>query len=159
MRSGVELAEQHEAAGKDQMRKHGIGDVRMRKQHSGGGVERSRRPAKVTHGERDFGVGDYTSSACQGLMRAEATRRPLEQLSRAGKLAQLCHRDAAQRECWRIVAQRDPTQGTQRIAGSERARGSSNEGVHRAILPGITHGAPECNATQNTITVGLRDVF
>jgi hypothetical protein len=46
-------------------------------------------------------------------------------------VAEPSHRDAAQRERGRVVAQGDPVQGAKRVTGSEGARGGGDQGVHR----------------------------
>ena len=66
-------------------------------------------------------------------MRAEGTGRATQQLARACMLAELRHRDAAQRERRRVVAQRDVLERAERVAGAQRARGRGDQGVHRSF--------------------------
>ena len=54
------------------------------------------------------------------------------------KVAELRHRDAAQRERGRIVAQRNPLQRRQRIARRERAGRSRDQRVHRNPVTLVT---------------------
>ena len=53
-------------------------------------------------------------------------------------LAELGHRDAAQGQRRRVVAQGDPLEGAERVAGGERARGGGDQGVHDDRLPRIS---------------------
>jgi len=57
----------------------------------------------------------------------EAPRGIPQQRARPRVLAELGHRDAAQRQCWRVLAQRDPLQSAERVACSEGARSSADQ--------------------------------
>ena len=61
-----------------------------------------------------------------------------QQLLRARQVAELRHRDAAQRQRRRIVAQRDPLQRRQRIARRERPRRGRDQRVHRNPVTLVT---------------------
>ena len=64
--------------------------------------------------------------------RSARTRaRPAQQLLRPREVAELRHRDAAQRERRRVVAQRDALQRAERIARRERPRRGRDQRVHR----------------------------
>ena len=65
-------------------------------------------------------------------MAAEAARGALQQLPGARVLTELRHRDAAQRERRRIVAERNAVERLKRIAHRERSRGGGDHGVHDA---------------------------
>ena len=60
-------------------------------------------------------------------MRAEAARGALRQLAGARVLAELGHRDAAQRERRRVVAQGDALERAERVAGDEGAPGGGDQ--------------------------------
>ena len=94
-------------------------------------VERLRGPAQVARDERDLGLGDDAPRARHGLSRTEGARRAAQQRLRRDEIAELRHRDAAQRQRRRIVAQRDALQRAERIAGGERARRGRDQRVHR----------------------------
>ena len=94
-------------------------------------VERLRRPAQVARDERDLGLGDDAPRAGHGLFRTEGARRASQQRLRSNEIAELRHRDAAQRERRRVVAQGDPLQRAERIARRERTRRGRDQRVHR----------------------------
>ena len=52
--------------------------------------------------------------------RSECARGTSQEFFRPREVAELCHRDAAQRESRRVVPQRDSLQCAERITGSER---------------------------------------
>jgi hypothetical protein len=85
--------------------------------------ERCRRPAEVARDERDLGLGDDAPRAGHHLVRAEGARRTSKESLRSNEIAELRHRDAPKRERRRVVAQGDPFQGTEGIAGREGACG------------------------------------
>ena len=94
-------------------------------------VERLPRPAQFARDQRDLRLGDDASRAGDGLCRTERPRRASQQRLRSREIAELRHRDAAQRKRRRIVAQRDPLECAERIAGGERARRGRDQRVHR----------------------------
>ena len=69
-------------------------------------IERFRRPTEVTRHEGDFCLGDDAACAGDGFFRTEASRGTAQQGSRASEVADLRHRDAPKRQCWRVVAER-----------------------------------------------------
>lgn len=73
---------------------------------------------------------EFNDSPSHGAERSGAA----QQLARAWIVAELGHRDATQRERRRIVAQRNPFESAERIAGGERASGGGDQGVHRDRL-------------------------
>ena len=107
-----------------------VGAVGMRIQRGRSGRQRARRAAEVAHGQRHLRLGDDTAGARQLFVRTEAARGAPQQLARARMLAELRHRDAAQGQRRRVVAQRDALERAERVAGSEGARGSGDQGVH-----------------------------
>ena len=58
-------------------------------------------------------------------------------------LAELRHRDAAQRQRRRVLAQRDALERAERIAGGEGARGGGDQGVHRRQVTRATASVAE----------------
>ena len=88
-----------------------------------GGVQRLGGPAQVARDERDLGLGDNAACAGHGLPRPEGARGAAQQGLGADQVAEPRHRDAAQRERRRVVAQGDALQGAEHIAGRQRARG------------------------------------
>ena len=97
--------------------------------------QRARRAAEVAHRQRHLGLGDDAARARQLLVGAEAAGGAPQQLAGARVLAELGHGDAAQRQRRRVVAQGDPLEGAERVAGGEGARGGGDQGVHRDRLP------------------------
>ena len=107
-----------------------VGAIAERVERLRRGVERVHRPAQVARGERDLGLGDLAAGLGESLSGAEAARGASQELARPLVVAELGHRDAAQGERRRIVAQRDALERTERITGRQRARGRGDEGVH-----------------------------
>ena len=144
----VEAAEQQEPARRDQPRLQRVGAIGARLERGRRRRQRARRAAEVAHGQRHLGLGDDAARARQLLVRAEAARGAPQKLARARVLAELGHGDAAQGQRRRVVAQRDPLEGAERVAGGEGARGGGDQGVHddrllrradfatRLLLPG-----------------------
>ena len=109
----------------------GVHPVAVRFERRPRRVERLRRPAQVARDERDLGLGDDAPRAGHGLFRTEGARRTSQESLRANEIAELRHRDAAQRERRRVVAQGDPLQCAERITRRERARRGRDQRVHR----------------------------
>jgi hypothetical protein len=61
-------------------------------------VERLHRPAKVTRGERDLGLGDGAPGACHGLFRTEGSSGSPQERLRPNEIAELRHCNASKRE-------------------------------------------------------------
>ena len=59
-------------------------------------------------------------------------------------LAELRHRDAAQGECRRVVAQGHVIEGAERVAGDEGTRRGGDEGVHRPEATASAARASHC---------------
>ena len=127
---GFELADEELAARPDQAGVERVGAIAERVERLRGGVERARRPAQVARGERDLGLGDLAAGLGESLSGAEAARGAPQELARPLVVAELGHRDTAQGERRRVVAQRDALERTERITGRQRARGRGDEGVH-----------------------------
>ena len=128
----VDASDQQQAPDLQIARMRGVHPVAVRFERRARGVERLRRPAEVARGERDLGLGDDASRARHGLFRTEGARRASHERLRSHEIAELRHRDAAQRERGRVVAQRDPVQRAERITRRERARRRRDQRVHGA---------------------------
>ena len=85
-------------------------------------IERLHRPAQIARGERDLGFGDQAPRASYSLSRTEGASGASQESPGPDQIAQLRHRNAAKRQCGRVVAQGDPFQGAEWIAGGQRAR-------------------------------------
>ncbi len=94
-------------------------------------IERLDRPAEVARDERDLGLGDHATRAGDGLARAEGAGRAPQQRLGAAEIAELRHRDAAQRQRRRIVAQGDvsSTRRADRPVASARAAAVISESI------------------------------
>ena len=106
----VETPDQQKPPGFEIAGMRGVRPVAVRGQRRPRRPEPPHRPAEVARDERDLGLGDEAARPGRRLVRAEAPRSAPQQLLRAGKVAELRHRDAAQRERRRIVAQRHSLQ-------------------------------------------------
>ena len=94
------------------------------------GLQRAGGAAQLAHRQGDFGVGQHAARPRQLFLRAERALRAAQQLACAGVLAQLRHRDAAQRQGGRVVAQRHALERAQCVAGGERPCSSGDQCVH-----------------------------
>ena len=115
----VEAADQEQAPALENPRMRGIHAVAMRFERRPRRVERLRRPAQVARNERDLGLGDDAPGAGHRLFRTEGARRTAQESLRSNEIAELRHRDAAQRKGRRVVTQADPLQCAERIARRE----------------------------------------
>ena len=80
---------------------------------------------QATHGERDFRF-------CHHTARTRRNREPrVQQFTGAGVIAELGHRDAAQREGGRALVQGNVIECGQWITGSQGADGRGGEGGMR----------------------------
>jgi hypothetical protein len=126
----VEPPEQQQPARRDQPRLQRVGVVGVRLQRgrrgaSARGVPPRSRMASATSASATTQRA-RASSSCAPKPRAGAP----QQLARAQVLAQLRHRDAAQRQRRRVVAQRHPLERAERVAGAQRAGGRGDQGIH-----------------------------
>ncbi len=134
VRGLVEAADQQEPAQRDQPRLQRVGPIPMRIERVRRRRQRTRRPAEIAHRQRHLGLGDDAARARQFLVGAEAAGGAPQELAGARVLAELGHGDAAQGQRRRVVAQRHPLEGAERVAGGESARGGSDQGVHNDRL-------------------------
>jgi hypothetical protein len=102
--------DQNEPAGVYEARVHGIQAITMCFKHRSRSIERLGQSTEITHRERDFRFGQYTSRAGQGIVRVEGARRSLQKILRSREVAKLRHGDSAKRKPLRIVAQGDQIQ-------------------------------------------------
>ena len=136
-RRGVELGEpalglvdapdQEEAPDLEMTRVRGVHPVAVLLEHRPRRVERLGRPSEVARGERDLGLGNHTPRPGHGLFATEGTRSAAEKNPGPDEIAELRHRDASKRESRRVVAQGDPLQSAEGIAGRERTRRGSDQ--------------------------------
>ncbi len=131
----VEAPEQQQPAHRDQACVQRVGAIGTRLERGGRGRQRARRATEIAHRQRHFGLRHDAAGARQLLVRAEAARGAPQQLAGTRVLAELRHRDAAQRQRRRVVAQAHAFEGGERVAGSKSARGSGDQGIHRERLP------------------------
>ncbi|ODN69710.1 hypothetical protein A6302_03005 [Methylobrevis pamukkalensis] len=103
-------------------------------------AERRHRPAEIALDESDLGLGNDAAGAGGGLALAEGFCGGAQQVAGAGKIAELRHGDAAQRQRRRIVAQRHMLQGHQRVPRRQRPCGSRDQRVHRNPVTLVTPG-------------------
>jgi predicted dithiol-disulfide oxidoreductase (DUF899 family) len=73
--------------------------------------------------ERHLGLGHDAARPCDPLVLAEASAGTTQEIAGTHEIAELRHRDAAQGETRRIVAERDALQRAERITACERPRG------------------------------------
>jgi len=88
------------------------------------------RPLQIARDESDLGFGHNTSRPGHSLARAESPSCPAQEYLRANEIAKLGHGNAAKGESRRILSQGDALQGTQGIAGRQRARRGRDQRVH-----------------------------
>ena len=110
----------------------------MRRKRGSRGRERLRGPAEVARDERDLGLGDDAARAGHGVLRLEGACRTAEEHLGAREIAELRHRDAAERERGRVVAEGDALQRAERIARRERTRRLRDHHVHRNPVTLVT---------------------
>lgn len=126
----VELADQQQPSHAEVARVRGVRAVAVRVERRTGGIERACRPAQVARCERDLRFRDDAARTRHGLPGAERACGAAHECARAFEIAELRHRDPAQRERRRIVAQRDAVQRAERVTGRERARGRRDQRIH-----------------------------
>ncbi|MGN6193191.1 MAG: hypothetical protein ACTHM4_13755 [Rhodanobacteraceae bacterium] len=151
----LDSADQQQAPRREACRMRGVDAITTSFEHCLRSIERLGRPGEIARHQRDLRFGHHTSRPCDVVPGAEGLHRLLEKLLGASEIAKLRHRDAAQRQCGRVVAQGDPLQGTERIAGREGLRRGGDQRIHRnpVTLVTPTHGlfgARICLASNKT---------
>ena len=138
----VEAADQEQVADREISRMRGVGAIAVAIEHRARRIERLRRPAEIARDERDLRLGDHAARAGDRLPRAEGACGAPQQRPGADKIAELRHRDAAQRQRRRIVAQGDEVECAERITRGERARRGCDQRVHSNPDTLVTPGRP-----------------
>jgi hypothetical protein len=75
-------------------------------------------PAQIAHRQRHLGFRDDAACTRHILAITHKARGPAQQLACARVFAELRHRDTAQSEGWRVIAQGDTLQGVERVTSS-----------------------------------------
>jgi hypothetical protein len=117
----VEAPDQYETSDLEIPCLRGISAIAVLFEHYARRLERLRGPPQLPRGECDFGLGHHAARACHRLLWAEATRGTPQQNLRSDEVAELRHRNAAERKRGRIIPQGDSLQRAERITGGERA--------------------------------------
>jgi hypothetical protein len=114
---GLKLTDKELAACPDEAGVERIGAVTERVEHLGGGIEPVHRPCQIARGKRDLRLGHLATGPGQSFASSEAARGAAQELARPLVVAELSHRNAAQGERRRVVAQRDALERSERIPG------------------------------------------
>jgi hypothetical protein len=128
----VEAPDQQEPPDFEMARMRSVHAVTVLFERHPRGIERLRGPAQVARDEGDLGLGNDAARAGDGFSRPKGARRASHQHLRSNQITELRHRNAAQRQCRRVVAQRDSLQRAERITGGKRARRGRDHRVHRS---------------------------
>jgi hypothetical protein len=123
----VELADQQQSPGFHQPRVRGVAHVVVLFERCASGIERLRGPVELARGERDFGLSHDATRARNRFVGAEGTRCTPHQRSGASEIAELRHRNAAQCQRRRVVAQCDAVQRAERITRRKCTRGGRDQ--------------------------------
>jgi hypothetical protein len=134
----VDAPDQEEAPDLEVKRVSGVPSVAVLFERGPCRVERFRRPAQVARDERDLGLGDDAPRASHRFFRAEGTGRASQEGLRPDEIADLRHRDAAEGEGRRVVAQGNPLQGAEGITRRQGQRGGGDQRIHRNPVTLVT---------------------
>src|SRR5438874_781345 len=140
----VQAADQEQAPDLESARMRGIYAVAMRFECHPRCVERLRGPPQIARDECDLGLGDHAPGAGHRLFRTERTRSTSQESLCPNEITELRHRDASQRERWRVVSQGDPLQCAEGITRRQCAPRSGDQRIHRnpVTLVTLTHRYP-----------------
>jgi hypothetical protein len=127
----IEAPDQVEAPDREIPRMRGVDVVAVLFEDRSCRVERRRGPTQVARNQRNLGLGNDTSRTGNRLFRTERADRPSQERLGSDEIAELCHRDAAERERRRVLAQGHTLQGAERVTCSERTRRGRDQRVHR----------------------------
>jgi hypothetical protein len=122
----VEASDQEQSPNCKIARMRGIQAVTVLFERHSRRLERLRREAEVARGQGDLGLGHDTPCAGTRFFRTEGPRSAPQQFLRSRVFAELRHRDASQRERWRIVSQGNSLQCPERITRCQRTGCSRN---------------------------------
>jgi hypothetical protein len=114
----------------DVPRVRGVDAVAMRFECRASRLERLHRPVQIARRERNLGFGNQAPCASYGFSRPEGASGTSQKSPGPGQVAQLRHGDSAKRQRGRVVAQGNPVQGAQGIAGGQRTRRSCDQRIH-----------------------------
>src|SRR5438105_8457334 len=134
----VEAADQEQAPDLESARMRGIYAVAVRFECHPRCLERLRGPAQVARDECDLGLGDHAPRAGHRLFRTERTRSTSQESLCPNEITELRHRDASQRERWRVVSQGDALQCAQGITRRQCAPRGGDQRVHRNPVTFVT---------------------
>ncbi len=126
----VELSDQQQPA---QLQAVHVGEIRALAvcgQSRARAVQRRGRPVQIARRERDFRFGHDAARAGARRAQAKRTRGPAHQRAGACQIAELGHRDAAQGQRRRVVAQGDAPQRAERVTGGQRLRRGRDQRIH-----------------------------
>ena len=119
----VDPPEQQEAPDLQQPGVGGVLAIAVRRERAQRLGQRPRRPGEIARRQRHLRLGREAARPRDRLPRAEAARRPPQQLPRPPEIPELGHRDPAQGQRGRVVAQGDALERAQRITrATARAR-------------------------------------
>jgi hypothetical protein len=103
----VEVADQEEAPDFEVPRMRSVHPVAMRFERDARPVQHRRWPTQIARHQRDLGFSNNASRPRDGLFRTKRACGSSQERLGLDEIAELCHRDAAKRKRWRIVAQRN----------------------------------------------------
>ena len=127
---GIDFAHEQKSSRGDQSgvgRIHRITQLLERPRHR---LQPPLLPAQIACRQRHLGFGQFTSRARQTLLRPKLPPGPPQQLPPALVLAELRHRDAAERQRRSVLPQGDAVQRAQRVACRQRVRCARDQRVH-----------------------------
>src|SRR6266480_7719050 len=134
----VQAADQEQAPDLENARMRGIYAVAVRFECHPRCVERLRGPAQIARDECDLGLGHHAPGAGHRLFRTERTRSTSQESLCPNEITELRHRDASQRERWRVVSQGDPLQCAEGITRRQCAPRSGDQRIHRNPVTLVT---------------------
>ena len=105
------MADQEQTADREIARKCGVQAVAVLFERRPRRIERFGGPTQIARCEGNLGFGYHASRASDGFFRGECAPGTSQQFFRAWKIAELCHRDATERESRRVIPQGDSLQG------------------------------------------------
>jgi hypothetical protein len=126
----VEMPYQEKASDLEVPRRRGIHPSAVRRQRCPRGVERRLQPGHIARDERHLRLGNDAPRAGDRLLWTEGTSRAPQERFRAAQIPELRHRDASKRKRGRVIAEGNPVQGAERIAGGEGPCGGRDQRVH-----------------------------
>ena len=120
------------------------------------GLEGLRRKAQIARHQRDFGLGDDAPRTGHDLPRTETACRAAQQQLCPVEIAKLRHRNATERQCGRILAQRDLVQRAERITYGQCASRRRDQRIHRNPAKFVTP-TPRCRNANLAHATGRKE--